>query len=143
MVNVNRQPSAFESWSGRVPQRFTAGQHIRVAAVILFMHSTVPATDGLAWLPFVRLIPNPHACTPLPAWIADTVDALRAETRRGTASMVKEAGPITSFLSRSGRVGEKSRSVNTAAERSKERPGRLPVLRGHMAAPAISRCAWL
>jgi hypothetical protein len=84
MVNVNRQPSAFESWSERVPQRFTAGQHTRVAAVILFMHSTIPTANGLAWLPFVRLIANPHARRPLPSWITATVDAICAETRRLT-----------------------------------------------------------
>jgi hypothetical protein len=84
MVNVNRQPSAFESWSERVPERFTAGQHTRVAAVVLFMHSTTATANGLVWIPFVKLIANPHARIPLPSWITDTVDGIRADARRLT-----------------------------------------------------------
>jgi hypothetical protein len=73
MVNVNQQPSAFESWSKRVPERFTAGQHTRVAAVILFMHSTTVNDNGLVWLPVIKLLLNPHAKIHLPSWIIDTV----------------------------------------------------------------------
>jgi hypothetical protein len=82
MVNVNRQPSAFESWTDQIPKRFTTRQHTRIAAVILFMHSTIPTETGLAWIPFVKLISNPHATAPLPSWITETVDRIRADTRR-------------------------------------------------------------
>jgi len=84
MVNVNRQPSAFESWSQRVPERFAGGQHTRIAAVVLFMHATIPTNDGLAWLPFLRVIPNLRAAKPLPSWIVETLDAIRGNTRRLT-----------------------------------------------------------
>lgn len=84
MVNVNQQPSAFGSWSERVPERFTLGQHTRVAAVILFMHSTTATDNGLVWIPIVKLILNPHAKIPLPSWIIDTVDGIRADTRHLT-----------------------------------------------------------
>jgi hypothetical protein len=69
MVIVNSHPTAFESWSERIPQRFTPGQHTRVAAVILFMHATSPSEHGLIWVPYLKLIPNPYAAVPLPTWI--------------------------------------------------------------------------
>lgn len=84
MVNVNSQPTAFESWSNRVPERFTPRQHTRVAGVILFMHATSLSDNGLIWLPHVKLIHNPHAAVPLPSWITETVTAIREETLRLT-----------------------------------------------------------
>ena len=84
MVNVNLQPSAFESWGERIPQRFTPRQHTRVAGVILFMHATSPTERGLAWIPYVKLIANPHAAAPLPTWITNVVAEIRAGTRRLT-----------------------------------------------------------
>jgi hypothetical protein len=84
MVNVNSQPTAFESWSKRVPQRFTPGQHTRVAAVMLFMHATWPTEQGLLWLPSVKLIPNPNAAVPVPSWITERVACIREKTRRLT-----------------------------------------------------------
>lgn len=81
MVNVNSQPTAFESWSERIPQRFTPEQHTRVAGVILFMHATSPTDRGAVWVPFVRLISNPHASVPLPLWITDLVTETREDTR--------------------------------------------------------------
>ena len=84
MVNVNRQPSAFESWSLRVPERFAGGQHTRIAAVVLFMHATMATNNGLMWLPFLRVIQNPRATKPLPRWIVETLEAIRADTRRIT-----------------------------------------------------------
>ncbi len=81
MVNVNMQSGAFESWGQRVPQRFTPGQHTRVAGVVLFMHAIYPTEQGLMWLPFVKLIGNPHAVIPLPTWISSTIDEVREQTR--------------------------------------------------------------
>lgn len=82
MVNVNLQPTAFESWSERIPQRFTPGQHTRVAAVILFMHATSSSEHGLIWVPHVKLIPNPYAAVPMPGWIQERVTTIREKTRR-------------------------------------------------------------
>lgn len=81
MVNVNSQPTAFESWAQRVPERFTATQHTRVAGVILFMHSTSPTEQGLAWLPYLKLIENPNAATRLPAWVPEGVERTRAKAK--------------------------------------------------------------
>ena len=82
MVNVNSQPTAFESWSERIPQRFTPEQHTRVAAVILFMHATSPSKHGLIWVPYVKLISNPYASVPIPTWIRDRINGIREKTRR-------------------------------------------------------------
>jgi hypothetical protein len=84
MANVNSQPSAFESWSQRVPERFKGGQHTRVAGVALFMHATSISEQGLIWVPYVKLIPNPYAAVPLPGWITEAVTATRENTRRLT-----------------------------------------------------------
>ena len=82
MVNVNSQPTAFESWSQRVPERLTPGQHTRVAGVILFMHATSPAQQGLVWVPYLRLIPNANAAVPVPSWITEAVRGTREKARR-------------------------------------------------------------
>jgi hypothetical protein len=82
MVNVNLQPTAFESWSQRVPERFTPGQHTRVAGVILFMHATSPAEQGLVWLPYLRLIVNPNAKKPLPSWVLEGAARTRSRTKK-------------------------------------------------------------
>jgi hypothetical protein len=81
MVNVNSQPTAFEYWSQRIPQRFSGNQHTRVAGVILFMHATQLGPRGLVWIPHVRVIPNPNAAVPLPLWITAEVDRIRADAR--------------------------------------------------------------
>jgi len=84
MVDVTRQPTAFESWPELVSLRFTPAQHTRVGGVLLFMTATTLATQGMTWLPYLKLIPNPHASTPLPAWITKVVEETRAESRRLT-----------------------------------------------------------
>jgi hypothetical protein len=84
MVNVNSQPTAFESWSTRIPERFNGGAHTRVAGVVLFMHATQPTDHGWAWLPYLKLIQNPHAAVPLPSWIVEEIEATRAATKSRT-----------------------------------------------------------
>ena len=84
MVDVTGQPTAFESWAELVPLRFTPAQHTRVSGVLLFMTATTVATQGMIWLPYLKLIPNPHACIPLPVWITEVVEETRAESRRLT-----------------------------------------------------------
>ncbi|MGO9591547.1 MAG: hypothetical protein ACLP3K_16075 [Candidatus Acidiferrales bacterium] len=84
MVDVSRQPTAFESWAELVPRRFTPVQHTRVGGVLLFMTATTVTQQGLTWLPYMKLIPNPHARISLPAWIAEVVQEIRADSRRLT-----------------------------------------------------------
>jgi hypothetical protein len=84
MVNVNSQPTAFEYWSTRIPERFNSGAHTRVAGVILFMYATQATDHGLAWLPHVKLISNPHAAVPLPSWIVEEIATTRAATQGRT-----------------------------------------------------------
>ncbi len=84
MVDVARQPTAFESWADLVPRRFTPMQHTRVGGVLLFMTATTVTARGLTWLPYLKLIPNPHAAIPLEGWIIDVVEETRAESRRLT-----------------------------------------------------------
>ena len=81
MVDVTAQPTAFESWSELIPRRFTPQQHTRVGGLILFSFATYPTANGLAWVPQLKLISNPHARIPLSTWITDTVAEIRAECR--------------------------------------------------------------
>jgi hypothetical protein len=84
MVDVTAQPTAFASWPELVPRRFSGRQHTRVGGVLLFMTAVRPTDSGMALLPHLNLIPNPHARVPLPAWITDVVEETRAETNRFT-----------------------------------------------------------
>ena len=81
MVEVTAQPTALSSWEALAKRRFTPTQHTRVGGIILFMHATQPTEQGLAFLPHVKLITNPHARLPLPQWISDAVEATRAHVR--------------------------------------------------------------
>jgi hypothetical protein len=84
MVDAGREPTAFDSWAKQVPRRFSPSQHTRVGGVLLFMTAITCTAQGVRFLPYLKLIPNPHARIPLPAWISDVVEETRAETRRLT-----------------------------------------------------------
>lgn len=84
VVDATAQPTAFSSWPQLLPHRFTPKQHTRVAAVILFMYATRPTDQGLALLPHVNIISNPHAAVRLPGWVSDGIAELRAELRNLT-----------------------------------------------------------
>ena len=59
-------------------------QHTRVGGVLLFMTATTVTALGMNWIPYLKLILNPHAANPLPAWITTFVEETRAETQRLT-----------------------------------------------------------
>lgn len=84
MVDVTKQPTAFESWSKLIPPRFTPSQHTRVAGVLLFSCATTLTNEGLRVLTYLKLLPNRHARVPLPSWVTDLVEGVRAENRRLT-----------------------------------------------------------
>src|SRR5262249_55437982 len=85
MVDVSRQGTALDSWAKLVPPRFTPTQHTRVGGVLLFMVGWQLTTEGTRLLPYLKLIPNPHARIPLPAWVNEVVEEAREETRRLTS----------------------------------------------------------
>jgi len=87
MVDVAKQPSAFESWSELVPQRFTPRLHTRVGGVLLFMFAMSPSADGILWLPYLKLIENPHAAKPLPHWIPEVINEKREGSRRARGAV--------------------------------------------------------
>jgi hypothetical protein len=84
MVDVTAQPTAFTSWPELVARRFTPVQHTRVGGVLLFSGAVTVAVHGLAWVISVKLMNNPHARIPVPAWILAVIDEMRAETQRAT-----------------------------------------------------------
>jgi hypothetical protein len=85
IVDVGGQPTALESWSRLIPPRFTPKLYTRVGGVLLFTYAQTLTDHGPAWLPYVRLIVNPHARIPLPDWIKDAVERTRAESGSLTA----------------------------------------------------------
>jgi len=87
MVDVAKQPSAFESWSELVPQRFMPRLHTRVGGVLLFMFAMSPSADGILWLPYLKLIENPHAAKPLPHWIPEVINEKREGSRRARGAV--------------------------------------------------------
>ncbi len=82
MVNVARQPTAFDSWSDMLPSCFSASQRTRVGGVLLFMVAETGTIEGPMLLPLLKLVPNPHARLPIPAWISDVVADTRADAKR-------------------------------------------------------------
>lgn len=86
MVDATRQRTAFSSWPIRIPERFTPVQHTRVAGVILFAFATMLTSEGLAWVPSVALLSNPHAKKPLAGWIVESIERARADARRLTGT---------------------------------------------------------
>lgn len=81
MVDVRRQMTAFESWSQLIPHRFTPSQHTRVGGVLMFANTTAVTQFGAKLVTLLRLIPNPHARFPLPAWINEVVTEVRADSK--------------------------------------------------------------
>jgi len=84
MVDVAEQPTAFKSWAELIPRRFQPVQHTRVGGVLLFMTATTITPDGMMFLPYLKLISNPHAHIPVLSWITTVVEETRMETRRLT-----------------------------------------------------------
>lgn len=73
MVQMSRAPGGIKSWEPILRQRFQPNLHTRVSAVCLFRSGHQPTPDGEAWIPETRLISNPQAHFPLPAWITDAL----------------------------------------------------------------------
>ncbi len=82
MVGISRVPSAFKSWEPLLRRRFQPQMHTRVSAVCLFGGGLLLTQTGEAWLPQTKLLLNPHATLPLPAWIDAVLIESGAEFRR-------------------------------------------------------------
>lgn len=74
MVDVSGEPTAFASWAPILSRRFQPNIHTRVSALCLFAPCLLPMSDGLLWIPQVRLLVNPHAKLPLPQWIEQALN---------------------------------------------------------------------
>jgi hypothetical protein len=73
MVQMPHAPGGILTWEPILRRRVPAGIHTRVSAVCLFQGWHAPILVGDAWSHKTKLIQNPHASRPLPAWIMDTV----------------------------------------------------------------------
>jgi hypothetical protein len=71
MVQMSRTPGGIESWEPVLKCRFQPTLHTRVSAACLFRSGHELTPDGEAWVPEIKLIPNPHAALPLPPWMIE------------------------------------------------------------------------
>jgi len=73
MVQMGRAPGGIRSWEPIIARRFQPRIHTRVSAICLFRSAHEWTPDGEAWIPETKLIANPHAYHPLPAWITNAL----------------------------------------------------------------------
>jgi hypothetical protein len=73
MVQISNAPGGIISWEPVLKRRFQPNVHTRVSAVCLFMSGQQLTETGVASIPEAKLLPNPHAHFPLPAWIAEAL----------------------------------------------------------------------
>jgi len=75
MIDAALVPSAFTSWEPLLEPLFQPDLNNSVSAVCLFHYAVMVAVDGVGWRPLTKLVINPHAAHPLPAWITQVVAA--------------------------------------------------------------------
>jgi hypothetical protein len=71
MVDMAHAPGGFTSWVPLIQRRFQPSIHTRVGAVCLFSGGSILAEGGAVIVSQTKLLSNPHARTPLPAWISN------------------------------------------------------------------------
>ena len=74
MVDASGEPTEFASWAPILSRRFQPNIHTRVGGLCLFAPQLLPMSDGLLWVPQVRLHVNPHAKLALPQWVQQALN---------------------------------------------------------------------
>jgi hypothetical protein len=77
MVQMAWAPGGIRSWEPSIIRRFQPTIHTRVSAICLFRSGHEGTPDGAAWIHETKLIVNPHAYHPLPAWITDVLSKVQ------------------------------------------------------------------
>lgn len=86
MVDVSRASGARRAWEPLLRGRLKPYQHTRVSGVALFGGGMCGLPEGEAWMPWTRVIQNPHATIPAPPWLHEQLRSWRAPP--GTSSVV-------------------------------------------------------
>jgi len=74
MVDASGEPTPFASWAPILSHRFQPSIYTRVSGICLFAPRLLPMSDGLLWVPQVRLHINPHAKLALPQWVQQALN---------------------------------------------------------------------
>jgi len=96
MVQVSRAPGSFVSWEPLIKRRFQPTIHTRVGGVALFAPRQILTGDGMSGVVQTKLLLNPNAALPLPAWIGDTIVAVGRKYEETTAKAMRDAGSMVS-----------------------------------------------
>jgi hypothetical protein len=75
MIAGPSSESELSVWRPLILRRFQPGIHTRIGGVCLFDGGMVPSGTKTGWEIQAHLILNPHAASPLPPWIEETVTA--------------------------------------------------------------------
>jgi len=82
MFEVTHSPNALQSWEPLLRDRLQPNMHTRVGAVCLFSAGVRSTDAGLARPSITKVLVNPYARLPLPAWVETTLTEAGAEFRR-------------------------------------------------------------
>jgi hypothetical protein len=74
MIYTSGNVGAMKAWRALIERRLQPSIHTRVSAVCLFSSGFQSTDNGEDWLITCKLIPNPHARHPLPAWISKQLE---------------------------------------------------------------------
>ncbi len=85
MAGVARATGAMKTWEPLLQRRFQPQMHTRVGGVCLWWGGLFATSKGEDQLFETKLISNPHARFPLPAWIRKTISEIGNEYRKITS----------------------------------------------------------
>jgi hypothetical protein len=74
MIQTTGAIGAFKLWEPLLVRRLQPNIHTRVSGICLFESGMLPSDAGLTWRPETRVIDNPNAKLPLPAWVATQLE---------------------------------------------------------------------
>jgi hypothetical protein len=73
MIAGPSSESELRVWRPLILRRFQPRIHTRISGVCLFEGGMVPSGNKTSWEIQAHLILNPHAASPLPSWIEETI----------------------------------------------------------------------
>jgi hypothetical protein len=81
MIFTSGNVGAMKAWRTLIEPRFQPTLHTRVSAVCLSSSGQLQAEQGADWRIECKLLLNPHARFPLPAWIAEQAQRFPSDER--------------------------------------------------------------
>jgi hypothetical protein len=81
MIYTSGNVGAMKAWRALIERRLQPTLHTRVSAVCMFSSGQLQTEQGEDWRIECKLVPNPHARLPLPAWIAEQARRFPSDER--------------------------------------------------------------